>query len=190
MRFLFVVRHGDTKANEQGINAGPLDYPMSKKGKKSIEFIAGELSSVKIDRIYASPIFRAQETAKILAKPHKLNAETLQEVTEAKLKPEFVGIKGREHILSDPQAFDETYEQLQSRMVGAVEKIGKVEGNNAILVSHGDPIASLLNYVVERAPGKNYYVLHPDAGSLSIIEYGDNLKLDLMNYHRKLFSVY
>ncbi len=188
MKFLFVVRHGDTKANEQGINAGPLDYPMSKRGKKSIEYIADELSKTKIDRIYASPVFRAQETAKILAKPHMLEVETLEGVTEAKLKREFVGKKGREHILTDPQAFDETYEQLQSRMIEAAEKIGKVRGSNAILVSHGDPIAALLNYVVERTSGKNYYVLHPEAGSLSVLEYGEPMKLHSFNYHRKPFS--
>ena len=38
--FNFVVRHGETKANEKGIEAGPLDYPLAKKGRKEVEFIA------------------------------------------------------------------------------------------------------------------------------------------------------
>jgi broad specificity phosphatase PhoE len=37
---LFIVRHGETKANERGIEAGPLDYPLTKKGVKEISFIA------------------------------------------------------------------------------------------------------------------------------------------------------
>lgn len=190
MNYLFIVRHGDTKANEQGINAGPLNYPLSKKGKKSISYLARELSKVKIDKIYASPIFRAQETAKILAKPHRLGVETVEEITEAKLKSKFVGKVGRQHILTNPQAFDETYEELQARMAHTVQRIGKEMGKNALLVSHGDPITSLLNYVVERTQDKNNYILHPEAGSLSILEYGEPMKLILFNYRRKPFSKY
>jgi broad specificity phosphatase PhoE len=190
VKFLFLVRHGDTKANEQGINAGPLDFPLSRRGKKSIRFLADELAKVKIDRVYASPVFRAQETAKILAKPHRLKVETLEDVTEAKLKSRLVGKKGREHILTDPDAFDETYEDLQARMVRAVEEIRATEGGNALLVSHGDPLSALLNHVVERTTGKSYYVLHPEAGSLSVIECGSTMQLLLFNYHRKPFSKY
>lgn len=190
VKYLFLVRHGDTRANEQGINAGPLDYPLSKRGRKGIDYLAGKLSEVSIDRIYSSPIFRAEETAEILARPHTLKIEILDEITEARLKSKFVGRKGREHILTNPQAFDETYEELQARMVTAVERIGRVKGKNAILVSHADPISALLNYVLERTPGKNYYVLYPQTGSLSILEYGRPVKLQLFNYRRKMFSEY
>ena len=85
--YLFIVRHGETKANEEGIEAGPLDYPLAKKGVKDAEFIAKTLSKIKIDAVYSSPIFRAVETAKILARPHKLKVKTLEELTEAKFKP-------------------------------------------------------------------------------------------------------
>jgi len=43
VEFIFVVRHGETKANEKGIEAGPLDYPLAKKGVKEVEFIAETL---------------------------------------------------------------------------------------------------------------------------------------------------
>jgi len=65
--YLFIVRHGETKANERGMEAGPLDYPLTKKGVKGTLFIAKTLSKVKITAIYSSPVFRAHETAKILA---------------------------------------------------------------------------------------------------------------------------
>jgi broad specificity phosphatase PhoE len=47
--YLFMVRHGETKANEKGIEAGPLDYPLTKKGLKDASFIAKALLKVKID---------------------------------------------------------------------------------------------------------------------------------------------
>ena len=70
--YLFIVRHGETEANEKGIEAGPLDYPLTKKGVKDASFIAKTLSNVKMNAVYSSPLFRAVETAKILAHPHDL----------------------------------------------------------------------------------------------------------------------
>jgi phosphoserine phosphatase len=185
----FVARHGETEGNVKGINAGPLDYPLTKKGKKEIEFLANSLSDVKISRVYCSPVFRAVETAKILAEPHKLDVQKVEGLTEAKLKAEFVGKEGRKRILITPEAFDETYQKLQERVVRSIEDIKKEASGNVVVVSHGDPIAALLQYVVERKMGSNgYYVLHPDPGSLSVIDLKDRLELVLFNYRRKQFE--
>ncbi len=172
-----------------GINAGPLDYPLTKKGKKEIEYLAKTLSEIKISAIYCSPVFRAVETARILAGPHKLGVQTVEDLTEAKLKREFVGKKGRKRILTTPGAFDETYPELQERVVRSIDYIKNQASGNVIVVSHGDPITALLQYVVERKIGKNnYYVLHPDPGSLCIVDFTDRLELVLFNYHRKQFE--
>jgi broad specificity phosphatase PhoE len=104
-----------------GINAGPLDNPLTKKGRREIEYLAKTLSDIRISRVYCSPVFRAVETAKILAQPHKLGVQKLESLTEAKLKAEFVGKEGRKRILITPDAFDETYQELQKRG-GAVHR--------------------------------------------------------------------
>jgi broad specificity phosphatase PhoE len=185
----FIVRHGETEGNVKGINAGPLDYPLTKKGKKEIEYLAKTLSETKISAIYCSPVFRAVETARILGRPHKLGAQTVEDLTEAKLKREFVGKKGRKRILTTPGAFDETYQELQERMVRSIDEIEKKASGNVMVVSHGDPITALLQYVVERKIGRNnYYVLHPDPGSVSVLNFTDRLELVLFNYHRKQFE--
>lgn len=189
--FIFVVRHGETKANEKGIEAGPLDYPLAKRGVKEVEFIAKTLSDAKITDVYSSPVYRAVQTAKILARPHKLKVKTLKELTEAKIKPEFVGKKGRHHILVNPEAYTETNRDLLERAYKAVEIIKNQSKGNAILVSHGDVITALLEDVVERKlSAEKYYVLHPDPASLCVIKAGDRLSLVLYNYHRKMFADY
>jgi broad specificity phosphatase PhoE len=187
--YLFVVRHGETKANEEGIEAGPLDYPLAKKGVKDAAFIAKTLSKVKIDAVYSSPIFRAVETAKILARPHELKVKTLEELVEAKLKPNFVGKKGRHHILTTPEAFSETNDDLLERTAKAIQTIKKEADGNVIVVSHGDVITAMLEGVVERKVGdERYYVLHPDPASLCIIETKQRPFLILYNYRRKLLA--
>ena len=187
--YLFVVRHGETKANERGLEAGPLDYHLAKKGIKEVSFIAKTLSKAKISAAYSSPVLRALETAKILARPHKLKVKTLEELTEAKIKPEFVGKQGRHHILTSPEAYTESNDDLLERTGRAVRIIMKEAQGNAIVVSHGVVITALLENVVERKVGtERYYVLHPEPASLSIVRIKDRPFLTLYNYHRKMFD--
>jgi broad specificity phosphatase PhoE len=184
--YLFIVRHGETEANEEGIEAGPLDYPLAKKGVKDAEFIAEALSETKVSAVYSSPIFRAVETAKILARPHHLKIKTLEELTEAKFKPRFIGKQGRHHILTSPQDFSETNADLLARTAKAVEIIKKEASGNVILVSHGDVITAMLEGVVERkVSDERYYVFHPNPASLCIVETKDRPFLILYNYHRR-----
>jgi len=187
--YLFVVRHGETMANEEGVDAGPMDYPLTGRGVKQASFISKTLAKVKIDAIYSSPVFRAVETAKILARPHKLTVKTLEELTEAKLKPEFVGKKGRHHILTSPEAFSETNEELQAQISKAIKTIRSEANGNVMVVSHGDVITAMLEGVVERSVRKErYYVLHPAYAALSIVETKDRPFLVLFNYHRRMFA--
>lgn len=189
MENLFVVRHGETKANEDDLDAGSLDFALTSKGKKEAAFIAKSLSRIKIDGVYCSPVRRAVQTAKILAKPHGLKPKLIDDLVEAKLKPNFVGKSGRHHILQSPEAFQETYEELQGRVLRAVGKIRAEAKSNAIMVSHGDPIVALLQHVIERKDGHaGYYVLHPNPGSLSVVEFTDRPRLVLFDYRRKLFT--
>ena len=186
---LFVVRHGETKANEKGIEAGPLNYPLSKKGIKEVSFIAKKLAGTKIKAVYSSPVFRAIQTAKIIASPHKLKVTTLEELTEAKLKPEFVGKKGRHHILVNPDAYLETNEELLKRTASAISIIRRQATGNVVAVSHGDVITALLENVVERkVTTEKYYVIHPNPASLSIINLKARPTLVVFNYYRKMLS--
>jgi len=189
VNYLFIVRHGETRANVKGINAGPLDYPLTKKGVKEASFIAKTLSKVKIDAVYSSPVLRAVETAKILARPHKLNVKILEELTEVKLKPEFVDKTGVHHILTTPDDFFETNRELLERTSRAIEIIKNEAEGNVVAVSHGDVIAAILEDVVERkASTEKRYVFHPDTAALSIVEIKDKPFLVLYNYHRKIFA--
>jgi len=184
-----VVRHGETEANKDDLDAGSLDFPLTKKGKKEAVFIGKSLSPIDIDAVYCSPVHRAVQTAKILARPHRLKPILLDDLVEAKLKPTFVGKPGRHHILQSPEAFQETFEELQERVLRAVSKIQAKVKTNAIMVSHGDVIVALLQHVIERKDGPAaYYVLHPHPASLSIIQFTDRPRLELFDYRRKLFA--
>ena len=120
-----------------------------------------------------------------------MNVKLLNELTEAKIKPEYVGKKGRHHILTDPQAYSETNGDLLERASQAFRMVSKNSNGKAIMVSHGDVITPLLEGIVERKiTTEKYYVLHPDPASLSIIKLKERPSLVLYNYHRKMFVGY
>ena len=63
---LSLYRHGQTKANEEGIYIGSTDFPLSDRG--AVE-LAGKLDLYeypRVQRVYSSPLLRCTETAEIL----------------------------------------------------------------------------------------------------------------------------
>jgi len=66
---LIITRHGETEGNVKRILAD-IDDPLTSKGKGQAEKVSKRLKDEKIDAIMSSPIIRAKETAKIIAKNH------------------------------------------------------------------------------------------------------------------------
>lgn len=65
---LFLLRHGESAANQQHIFASHLPYPLTEKGHEQAEQAALCLRKEKIDCIYSSDLPRAYETAEHIAK--------------------------------------------------------------------------------------------------------------------------
>ena len=71
---VLMVRHGGTVMNEDQF-AGASDVALSDEGREQTRRLAQRLSRENISAIYASPLGRTVETAKILAAPHKLEVQ-------------------------------------------------------------------------------------------------------------------
>lgn len=67
-RRFFLVRHGQIRQHKEKIFLGQTDVPLSEKGRIQAEKAAEHLSgfSFQTDRIYASDLLRASQTAEIL----------------------------------------------------------------------------------------------------------------------------
>ncbi|HML37807.1 MAG TPA: histidine phosphatase family protein [Bacillota bacterium] len=67
-RRLFFVRHGEIRQHKEKIFLGQTDIPLSEKGREQAAFAAEELKryGVSANRIYASDLSRAMETAEII----------------------------------------------------------------------------------------------------------------------------
>ena len=68
MTEIFVVRHGETVENSQRICQGQTEGTLTPNGFAQAEAVSKELSGVKFDAIYTSPLKRARLTAEIIQK--------------------------------------------------------------------------------------------------------------------------
>lgn len=69
---LFLVRHGETKWNREEVFRGKIDVELNERGREQARLTAQALAGLKLAAVYASPLSRAQETARIIAGPHGL----------------------------------------------------------------------------------------------------------------------
>ncbi len=68
---IYLVRHGETKLNREGVLQGRSDYPLNEAGKRQAEETAAKLREMGVvfTKVYSSPLIRAVETAEIIAGP-------------------------------------------------------------------------------------------------------------------------
>lgn len=66
----FVIRHGETDWNREGIIQGQTDIPLNSKGIAQAEESAQKIACryTNIDAVYGSDLLRASQTAEIIAK--------------------------------------------------------------------------------------------------------------------------
>ena len=83
---LFLVRHGQTTANQQKIYAGQTDVLLTEQGRQEAEAIRPILEQFTFDRVYSSDLTRALDTQK-LALPGATAIQTplLREFDEGRL---------------------------------------------------------------------------------------------------------
>jgi broad specificity phosphatase PhoE len=65
---LFLIRHGQSTANESGIWQGQMDFPLSEEGRSQARSVGRVLSGTRFEGLYSSPLGRAHETAEIIAR--------------------------------------------------------------------------------------------------------------------------
>ncbi len=71
---LLITRHG-TAAADNVVLGGQLDIPLTEKGRQEAEALASRLAGIRVDRIIASPLARALETAQIVARGRPIEVE-------------------------------------------------------------------------------------------------------------------
>ena len=184
---IIFLRHAQAENNAKRILAGRTEgVHLTKTGLEQAERIAKYLKPLDISAIYSSPIERASHTAEIVAKNNSLDHNLDDRLTEiemgkftrmnyddmfAKYGNIFLKFYENDPVISEHEV--ETFPQVQSRILGIVNHlVEKHKNENVILVTHMDPIKSMLAKVMDLRP-KTLFELVIENASLTIIKEQD-----------------
>ncbi|HZA16525.1 MAG TPA: histidine phosphatase family protein [Pseudonocardiaceae bacterium] len=157
-----LLRHGEVH-NPDGILYGQLPgFRLSDDGVRQAEAVAAYLSDHDVVHVAASPLQRAQQTAKPIAARHGLDVVTDEQLIEASSLFEGTAISVGDGTLRNPRhwpklynpfrpSWGEPYREIASRMLAAAHRArDRATGHEAVCVSHQLPIWILRRYLDQR----------------------------------------
>lgn len=156
MTRLSLVRHGQTDWNLQRRIQGASDIPLNSTGRAQALVTAEALALRHWDGIYASPLARAMDTARIIAAHSVLGEpQPLPGVAERRYG-EAEGLTGEEILARFPEGAEvpgrETREEVVARALPALTRLAEQNpGRSLIVVSHGGVIGSLVRKLTNHA---------------------------------------
>jgi probable phosphoglycerate mutase len=181
--FLF-LRHGQAKNNVERILAGRTEgFPLTELGIQQAEQIGNFLKFFNISTIYSSPIERAEHTAKIVANSIGLNYKVDERLTEIDMGS-FSGMHYDEmfkkhgnvflkfyqgHPIVDTTGI-ESFTNVKKRVSNMIDHCLKQHaGKTVLLVTHMDPIKSMISTILQPKPELLYEMIIRNA-SLTILK--------------------
>ncbi len=193
---IIFLRHGQAENNTKRILAGRTEgVPLTKIGIEQAEQIGKYLKPIDISAIYSSPIERANNTAKIVAESNSIDYKLDERLTEldmgkftrmpydeifAKHGNVFLKFYSNDPVISEYNV--ETFPHVQKRVMDMLDyTIKKHDQENVLLVTHMDPIKSVIAKVMDLKPLSLFELIIANC-SLTIIKHHDEkLSLSAIN---------
>lgn len=165
---LIFVRHGEQHIADP--RSGPVgdtfDPPLSERGERQAKAVGERLSVDRVDVVYASPLKRALETGREIARHHRMEPivmpdlreiEVFRDMPAEKSAVEYFGqgllLGIRERMLRekkwDVYPLSESSFEFRKRTVNAVEAIiAENEGKRVVIACHGGVINSYVGHII------------------------------------------
>ena len=193
---IIFLRHGQAENNTKRILAGRTEgVPLTKTGVEQAERIAKYLKHMDISAIYSSPIERASNTAKIVADYNSLNYKLDDRLIEiemgkftrmnyddmfAKYGNVFLKFYENDPIIAKCEV--ETFAEVQKRVIDMVGYIVKKHKNqNVVLVTHMDPIKSMISTIMDLKPKTLFELIIANASLTIVKEQDEKFSLSAIN---------
>ena len=183
---IFLIRHGQTERNREGIFTGQEDSPLTDLGLKQAENTGLYLKQYRIDNIYSSDLGRAYKTASIISENFGIKPKKDKRLRENNLglwkglnmtelikkqKKSLKNFKSLEYI--KPPQGESTYEH-RDRVIEAIEDITINNiGSNIVIIAHSGTNKIILSHI-ENYPISDYYNLSQNNCCINIIDYDSN----------------
>lgn len=159
---VLLVRHGQTKSNTNGFYMGWSDEDLNDVGYTQAHSLSSRLADLRVASVYSSPLQRTCTTAIILAKPHDLEVQTLDDLIEIRLG-DWQGLHKDEISQRWPEIWQqsridpseitlpngESFTQVTERAVRIFDKIVAAnQGKQVVIVTHEIVVKVLAAHVL------------------------------------------
>ena len=203
MTTLILVRHGESEWNRAGRIQGQLNSPLTDLGISQAMAISNYLSGIIINqelKIYTSPLDRAIQTAKIIAKgsdcfgseliiEERLNDFNLGEISGtfgwdkvAEIFPEQAKLR-----LQDPMRFHpsggESGADFEARLRSLLEEL-MGDGTLKLMVSHGI-VNKFIRGILKNLSGKEMINLGESQNTIYRLEQGEETEIKIPPSNRE-----
>lgn len=173
MKRLYFVRHGQSQANLEKLIAN-FDSRLTLLGISQAKDTANKLIGLGIDKIFSSPMPRAQKTAETIAdsigfdKSEIVVIDDLKERGLGELEGKPKGQESRWYFDTSEGYGIETHKDLQFRMLKALKQIESLcsDSDNALVVGHSIS-GDMLRFITDKKSDFSSladYELTPNAG--------------------------
>ena len=180
---IYLFRHGEVEMAETRRFIGHLDVPLSALGERQGVAQGVRLSSVQLERVFASDLVRARRTGELIGAPHGLVPVPVPALREMSMGRwdglTAVEIKRREpekfaewmaHVGEFPFPEGESVPDLEARAWPAFESIVDAHPGRAIaVVAHGGTNRALICRAIGLPLGR-ILALGQDYGALTVLE--------------------
>lgn len=187
MTNIYLIRHAESLGNIEKRLTGRVDYPLTVEGNRQVKKLTDRLKNIHFDNAYSSPMVRAVETIRPLAKLNNLNI-----ITEEMLSEMYFGIydgfkwdevnkidlsitntqKQINEIVGIPN--QETTEEVKNRMYNAILKIANEnKGKTILIASHGVAIEAFLRKITGESFLENKEENSQKNASINIVQYDE-----------------
>ena len=164
---IFFLRHGRSSGDDEGVHEGRYDAELTKIGRAQAitRATAWQAAGIRFDRILASTLRRAHDTAQIMAQAFQAPLDTDPDWMEV----DNGVLAGLPFEVADQQypwpAFRNPYElffdsgesdwELHCRAIRAVQKIIRRGAGQYLVVAHGGILNAALRHIVGAPPPIN-----------------------------------
>jgi broad specificity phosphatase PhoE len=182
---IFMIRHGATILTAEDRFAGATDVPLSDEGREQARRLAERLSAEKIAAVFASPMGRTMETAKILAAPHGLTVQEqdgFREISHGRWEqmtrrevekqfPEEAANWEKDPYTFAPEGGESGLAVTARALPTLVNLVREFQGENLLVVSHKGTIRLLLSSLLVFDPRRYRDNLDQNPAALNIVDF-------------------
>jgi broad specificity phosphatase PhoE len=162
---IILLRHGLSIANKDQIVQGQLDFPLAEEGRRQAQILAAywKAGEIRFDKVIASPLLRARETAEIIAET--LNVDLIFD--EIWMERHFGSAQGVDYNTINkwhnekpiPSPYESPHDDGESewdlflRGARAVQKIIQLPPGAYLIVAHGGILGAAIRATLGLSPG-------------------------------------